>query len=120
TIAINRRRGSFNAAKRPITNLQSGERMKRDRLMMFGAITALTLSLFWAVRFLPSGSHGIPGLLSIGSLLQTPPGPINLDTSSVSNWTRHIRIKVQHENRIPPASPVPPIPPLSPIPAPGS
>ncbi len=115
--------------------------------MMFGAIAALTLSLFWAVRFLPSGSHGIPGLLSIGSLVQTPPGPINFDTSSVSNWTRHIRIKVQHENKhktvhkrelkrcrarmmttqpalpvppSPPASPVPPIPPLSPIPAPGS
>jgi len=86
--------------------------------MMFGAITALTLSLFWAVRFIPGGSHGVPGLLSIGSLVQTPPGPINFDTSTekrcgfdvravmirekaemIKDRSRHIRIEVQRENR---------------------
>ncbi len=92
--------------------------MKRDRLVMFGAITALTLSLFWAVRFLPGGSHGVPGLLSIGSLVHPSPGPANFDapiqkrcgfsadaviareiTERVGNRSRHIRIQVLHGSK---------------------
>ena len=85
---------------------------------MFGAITALTLSLFWAARFIPVGSHGVPGLLSIGSLVNSPPGPVNFEplirkrcgynvqtviareiTERVRNRSPHIRIQVLHENK---------------------
>ena len=38
---------------------------------MFGAISALTLALIWSARFLPGGAQ-VPGLISIGSLVQGP------------------------------------------------
>ena len=60
--------------------------------MMFGAITALTLSLIWAAQFLPGGSPSFPGLLSLGSLVSTPPSSINTELP-----TKHrCRVDIEH------------------------
>ncbi len=92
--------------------------MKRDRLMMFGAITALTLSLFWAIRFIPAGVPGAPSLLSIGSLVHAPPAPVSFEAAprkrcgftaqavilrekveQIRHQARNIRIEVLRGNR---------------------
>ena len=71
--------------------------MRRDRLMMFGAITALTFSLIWAASLLPGGAPGIPGLLSIGSLVENPPGPVNFDAPSEKRCKYDVRAEMIRE-----------------------
>lgn len=65
--------------------------------MMFGAITALTLSLVWAAQLMPGGMPHIPGLLSIGSVVKAPPGSINFDSPREKRCGYDVRAEMIQE-----------------------
>lgn len=67
---------------------------------MFGAITALTLALVWSARFLPGGVPSLPGLLSIGSLIETPPGPINFNSKRKSRCRSDLKALAEQSDRV--------------------